>query len=341
MRTQPFIFTCIFLFFLTTSCSDDFVDEISTASETEEVEDTSSFIEDYSHLAPTSKKFTFLPNLVSFKASGLYPEGIEFDFRRNRFYVSSLSRGTIGIVTNDGVYTPFIEDEILTNTVGIHIDNIRDRIYVAIASFFERKGGIAGYDLKTGKRVLYVDLVDVLPNANIFPNDLITDFMGNIYVTDTASSVLYKINTKGKASVFLQDERLKPSAGFGINGITYHPLGFLLVASSDPKLFKVPVNNPKSFKVIDLPVGGLDGIQIVDFNTIYSVSNFANVVKFESKDIWETIELTDSYPVQGSSPTTLANAYFKTVYVINSSLSDFFGGTTPAIETFTIEKVVF
>lgn len=340
MKTQYLIFTGLFLTFLTTSCNNDLVEESPSTLEEESIEGSQPFFEDYSHLASTSKRFTFLPDMVSFTASGLYPEGVEFDFRRNRFYVSSLAQGTIGIVTNEGEYIPFIEDEILTSTVGLHIDNMRDRIYVAIGNLFENIAGIASYDLKTGKRILYVDLVGLIPDASPFPNDLITDFKGNIYVTDSNTSVLYKINTAGEASVFLQNEMLIPSTGFGINGITYHPFGFLLVATSDAKIFRVPINNPKSFTVIDLPVGGLDGLQIIDFGTMYAVSGFENVVKFKSKDAWQTIEVVDSYVVQGDFPTTLTNAYFKTIYVINSSLGDFLGGTNPPVETFTIEKVI-
>ncbi|WP_062057588.1 hypothetical protein [Aquimarina longa] len=341
MKTQHLIFMGFFSIFMATSCSNDLVEEVSSVPDKEVIENNQPFFEDYSHLASTSKRLTFLPDKVSFTAPGLYPEGVEFDFRRNRFYVSSFTQGTIGIVTNEGEYVPFIEDEILTATVGVHIDNIRDRIYVTIGSFFQNIAGVAGYDLKTGKRILYVDLVGLIPNTNPFPNDLITDFEGNIYVTDTGTSTLYKINTEGEASIFLQDEKLKPSVGFGINGITYHPFGFLLVASSDAKIFRVPINKPESFTAIDLPVGGLDGLQIIDFRTIHAVSNFANVIEYKSNDAWRTIELGSSYTVQGDFPTTLANAYFKTTYVINSSLDDLFRGANPPVETFTIEKVVF
>ncbi len=341
MKTQHLIFTGFFMFLLITSCSSDPVNEVLSISENENIEDKQPFSEDYSHLASTIKRPIFLPDSVSFTAPGLYPEGIEFDFRRNQFYVGSLSQGTIGIVSNDGQYTPFIEDEILTASIGLHIDNRRDRLYVAIGSLFENIAGIAGYDLNTGERILYVDLIGLVPEATPFPNDLITDNSGNIYVTDSTTSVVYKIDTQGEASVFLDDDALVPETGFGLNGITFHPFGFLLVASSDSKFFRIPIRDPQSFKEITLPVGRFDGIQIIDYKTIFAVRASSEVVLLNSPDLWQTIELVDTYMVQGDFPTTVANAYFSNVYVINSSLDDFVAGADPAVETFTIEKVVF
>ena len=59
------------------------------------------------------------PVTINFTQSGLFPEGLVFDPLHKRFYVSSTSRGSIGIVTPAGTYTPFIRDEVLTRTTGL------------------------------------------------------------------------------------------------------------------------------------------------------------------------------------------------------------------------------
>jgi hypothetical protein len=56
---------------------------------------------------------------IKFTQTNLFPEGVVYDKFNNRFYVSSVTRGTIGIVKKDSSYTPFITDALLTSTNGL------------------------------------------------------------------------------------------------------------------------------------------------------------------------------------------------------------------------------
>ncbi|MGB7395580.1 MAG: hypothetical protein WA913_14415, partial [Pricia sp.] len=243
------------------------------------------------------------------------------------------------IVSKDGDYEPFIEDDVLTTTTGLHIDNLRDILYVCITSMTGEAAGVAGYDLKSGERVLYVDLLGMTSGSPQFPNDLITDFYGNLYITDSFASVVYKIDRSGEASIFLDDDRLISSMGFGLNGITYHPFGFLLVATGDDVFFRIPVNDPESFTEVPLGIGGnVDGIQITSFRTILAVSG-SEVFKLRSRDLWRSVEVDGSYTVEGGAPTTLANSYFNKTYAVNAFLSEL--GSTPPKLDFSLELVDF
>lgn len=344
MKSLYYYTASIFVFIFTscekendpTSLSEENVNTIIEAEKnnTHIIEDGSQFVLDKKH-------FSFLPDLISFDQEGLYPEGVEFDFRRNHFLVSSLNFGDIGTVSFDGQYTTIIKDTILTSTLGLHIDNIRDRLYVAISDLSGNQAAIAGYDLTTKERVLYTDLTNLIPGPSLV-NDMITDYLGNIYITDSFASAIYKVNSEGEASVFLNDPSLIPSAGIGLNGITFNPLGYLLVGSSGKDvLYKIPINNPSSFTILELGIGGTDGIQITSLNTIYAVAGGSKVYKLQSMDNFNTIQIVDSFTTSGESPTTIANVYFGTVYVLHSHLVDFFTGTQPPVKTFSIEKVPF
>src|SRR5687768_3253163 len=72
-----------------------------------------------------------LPELVIAEFPSMHPEGIEWDAANERFLTGSLAQGTLFEIADDGTVTPFIEDEALTTTVGIHIDAETGRLLVA------------------------------------------------------------------------------------------------------------------------------------------------------------------------------------------------------------------
>ncbi|CAN5253601.1 hypothetical protein BH23BAC1_BH23BAC1_16360 [soil metagenome] len=60
------------------------------------------------------------PDKITFIQENLFPEGIEYNKRFNRFLVSSVTYGTIGQVLDDGSYTEIINDDDLISTLGLH-----------------------------------------------------------------------------------------------------------------------------------------------------------------------------------------------------------------------------
>jgi len=75
-------------------------------------------------------KQSMAPVQINFTEHNLFPEGVAYDPFHNWFYVSSAAHGTVGIVTFDGTYKPFITDETLTGTTGLKVDKARKRLWV-------------------------------------------------------------------------------------------------------------------------------------------------------------------------------------------------------------------
>jgi DNA-binding beta-propeller fold protein YncE len=164
---------------------------------------------------------------IEFEAPLVYPEGVAFNAKTNTYYVSSLTTGTIGTVDANGKYTVFHQDSTLKSSFGMKIDPKRNRLWVCTAdpnyskfkhpSTFKKASKIIALDLASGKRLATIDL-EPLYKGNHFANDLTLDDKGNVYVTDSFSPVIYKIDLKDKATVFAESD-LFTTKDIGLNGI--------------------------------------------------------------------------------------------------------------------------
>lgn len=291
-------------------------------------------------------------DLIFIERPGLFPEGIEYDSKRSRFLVGSVTEGTIYEIGLDGVSQPFIEDANFKSTAGIHIDPVRDRLLVAnfdpgiLSGLLVESDmtGVGSYDLTTGERLFFTDLSNLAEGEVHFANDLAVDSEGNTYVTDSFAPVLYKIDPTGEASIFTQNP-LFTNPSFGLNGIEYHPDDYLLVGVSgdgtDGGIYKIPLANPEQVTPVTLnttinPDGMIfhpDGSLIV-VNQILS-----SVYRLTSQDDWNTATVMATFDVPlGYDPTT-ATIKEDIVYVLYAHL-DKIGQLEPP-ERFEIVKVAF
>ncbi|MBN4048113.1 hypothetical protein JYU09_00875 [bacterium AH-315-O15] len=88
-----------------------------------------------------------LPELVvAERGGGFIPEGVEYDTKNGRLLTGSLSEGTIFEVHADGRLTPAVSDPDLVSSVGIEVDEPRDRLLVANADSSVFQGGSAAGD---------------------------------------------------------------------------------------------------------------------------------------------------------------------------------------------------
>ena len=200
-----------------------------------------------------------LPEVIEIEQQGIIPEGIEWDEEGQRFLVGSLTQGTIFQFDDMGAISPFIEDEDLVSTIGIHIDKMTNRLLVtntdANIAFNPAEAnpfaGLAAYDLATGERLFIVDMTDLYESPAQFANDVVNDADGNAYVTNSMAPVIYKVTPDGEASVFVENEAFDVE-GFGLNGIEYHPDGYLLVAvGTTASIYKVPLDDPDSLTLVE------------------------------------------------------------------------------------------
>jgi sugar lactone lactonase YvrE len=284
---------------------------------------------------------------------GLHPEGVEFDAANGRFLVGSVTQGTITEVRDDGTHRPFIEDEELVGSIGIHIDAANGRLLVANSDLgvfqdaaFAGQAKLGIYDLESGARLHMVDLGALLPEVRHFANDMTVGPDGTAYVTDSFAPVIYRVDLDGNATVLVEDERFSADP-VGLNGIDYHPDGYLLVAVMGAQAFvRVPLDAPDQLSDVTLsePVVG-DGLVLRPDGTLLVVgSSIADdgspspeVMILRSTDGWETAEIAAraSTPSQPTTATLRGDA----VWAVNPHFSGL--GAEEPVQVFEIFRVDF
>lgn len=292
---------------------------------------------------------------IEFEAPESYPEGVAFDAKANIFYVTSARLGTVGKVTKEGKYTELYADKSLKSTYGIKLHPDGKRLFVCVGdanyskfSTPETKKKMArliSIDLKSGKKAADIDLSLLIPGEH-FPNDLIFDSSGNVYVTDSFADAVYKVDVSGKATVFSKNELLK-SAGVGPNGIVYHPKGFLIVANNGSgSLIKIDMANPeKATKIkIDQFFPNVDGLLLNDENTLTLVQNGGvnKIFKVKTSDNWNSAHVTESTSLEDrfSFPSTAAMSGTET-WIMNANFSELVEGNNVPSKKFSLQLAVF
>ncbi len=271
---------------------------------------------------------TAAPEQIVIQKPGLYPEGIEWDEKRQRFLVSSAADGSITAVYDDATLTTVDSGDGLTSTLGTVIDEQRDRLLVTVADFAavddpNRPGEakLAIFDLASGRRTHLVDLGGLLPNARHLANDVTVDPEGNAYVTDSFTPVIYKVTPDGRPSVMVTEPRLGSPKGLGLNGIAFDPRGYLLAAvAGAEKLFRVPMDQPTKLTEVRLsePIS-IDGItRQSDGNIVVAAPFTPAVMWLSSHDDWQTARVVASAPVAATDSTTNTAIRDGNVYAINA-----------------------
>ena len=281
-----------------------------------------------------------LPAAIVAERGGFVPEGIEYDATNGRILTGSLTEGSIFQIHADGRVTTVVSDPDLVSSIGIEVDEPRNRLLVANsdrAVFEEASRGQAKlgvYDLSTGDRIAMVDLAatigDAPADAAHFANDVAVGADGTAYVTDTQMNVIYRVDTEYCASVLHQFGAVE---GLGLNGIVVHPEGYLLVAGGTT-LWKVPLDDPTGTSQVTLPeaVPGQDGMVWTADGRLVIVSNSDNrVVALTSEDDWATAELAGvaTYETQATTAAVVG----EDIYVIHPHFAD---ADPPSVERVTL-----
>ena len=252
------------------------------------------------------------PETIVAERNLFIPEGIEFDQTNARFLVGSLREGAVYQLEKDGRITPVIEDPELVSSVGIEVDEARARLLVvnSDSSIFTTGGTgqakLGVFDLNTRARIAMVDLSATLGDRTeetvFFANDVTVDDAGIIYVSDTRTGAIYRVDEDYEASLL---HRFTPSDEFAPNGIVYHPADFLLIAGGE-SLYKLPLDDPASASRVELTeaISGADGMVWMNDGRLAIVANRANrVVALTSTDDWATAKAAGiaTYDVMAST----------------------------------------
>lgn len=271
------------------------------------------------------------PVVIELERRGIMPEGIEYSSASDQFLVSSLTQGTIFGFGLDGELQPFIEDGDIPSSVGIEVDEANNRLLVAVSQFTAAFGGLGGdvtaalaaYDLGSGERLFFTDLGDLNQQSAPFINDVTVDDQGNAYVTDSSSDALYVVSPEGEASVFVRDERLT-SEEFGMNGIVYHPDGYLLVAVDG--LIKIPLDAPGDLSRVEAETAlRIDGMIFTPDHDLVAVASVGDsqgrsIVAVRSEDDWATASIIGTVITDGNATTVAQRGedfYYTKAYFTN------------------------
>lgn len=254
--------------------------------------------------------------------SALFPEGIAYSKSADSFFIGSFRYGEIYKVTPTGKMRLFAKSEKLYSILGVCVDEERNRLLAvtsdigaSIRKYPEGKAKLAAmvaFDLSTGELKQYVDLGHLLPKKSHLSNDLTVDDHGNVYITDSFSPVIYKVDINGSPSVFLSSKDFEGEA-INLNGIVFHSSGYLLVIKkSEGRIFKVPLENPQKFSEVklDRKFRAGDGLIVVDDNNLIVITNKIKGTNsntaflLNSKDKWNSAITLDSYQFKEVYPTT-------------------------------------
>lgn len=288
---------------------------------------------------------------IEFDSPEMYPEGIAYDSNSDVYYVSSARLGSIGKVTPQGAYTSLISDPSFKSSYGLKIHPDGKRLFACISDANYSKytspdtrkkmARLIGIDLATGRKTDDIDLSRLVPGEH-FANDLAFDAQQNAYVTDSFANVIYKITPGGQASVF-SDHPLFKTKGIGLNGIVYHPAGYLLTVSSGTgTIYKVDLSNPKNVTKVmteQFFVNG-DGLLLNSADKLVVVQNGGSdkIYELTSQDNWASAKLTASTLLADrfTYPATATKAQDK-VWVMNAKFSELTDSTGVPSRKFAIQ----
>ena len=312
----------------------------------------------------------FADTTITINNKGLYPEGVSYNSQDKHFYVSSVARGEVWKVDKQGDSELFAKNRKFVSTIGLKVDEKQNRLLVCISdpgvgenTSIASKGRLAGlavYDLTTKKEIAYYDLAHSLAFSNDkkghLANDVTIDDKGNFYVTDSFSPIIYKIDSNGNISILVSSPKWEVASGkFGLNGISYHPDNFLIVAHySTGKLYKIDLSKPNDFKEIAIlqasekwKAKGLDGLLLLNNKTLIAVNNDLSgrengnfIMRLSSSDNWKTAKLSGVMPTNATFPTTLTKRDDE-VFVLHAKLGPLFMGNKIPEKKFEIEPLTF
>lgn len=208
------------------------------------------------------------------------------------------------------------------SSLGIVVDRPRNRLLVVNADVIGNKySGLAAYDLSTWQRLFLTHLSG--PNdEKSFADDVAVDAEGNAYVTDAKASKIWKVGKDGKLlsvirnPLFIQKEWYKNLVA--LNGIVYHPDGFLIVIHTfSGNLYKIDIAKDDEVKLIKLNGGSLsfgDGLELLSPTKLVVAGNpSARLV--ESSDGWETATVVAKFKGPAHRLATAATVKDGRVYL--------------------------
>lgn len=291
---------------------------------------------------PDSPNASF-PERIDFIAERQYPEGVAYSADLSKFLITSIPLGKIGTVSTNGQYEDLLTPPELISGIGMKVAG--DYVFVCnsdrgisvksteLTAF--QTAELLVFNLKTKKLERRTKLHELIPaGERNFANDVTLAPDGTAYVTDSFSPVIYKVNPDGTASVLVRDDDNFSSTSFGLNGIVYHPDGYLIVANTGKqKLFKVDLKNGNSVTEI-METGPLpgDGLTFLNGNLYVVTGSGSRVAQLRSSDNWTKASIIKVHegPYTGATTSVAVN---NQIYTLNARI-----GTVGDAKDFSIQR---
>lgn len=271
------------------------------------------------------------PERINFVAERQYPEGIAYSSRLAKFLVTSIPLGKIGTVDTDGRYADLLTPPELIAGIGMKV--VGDRVFVcnsdqgrsirSTPATTRQTAELLVFNLNTRQLERRTDLAALLPAAEPnFANDVTIAPDGTAYVTDSFSPVIYKVTADGTASVLVRDDARFSNPTFGLNGIVYHPNGYLIVANTGQgKLYKVDLQKGNAISEVG-ETGALPGDGLTLLNgDLYVVTGGNRVAQVRSTDNWQTASIV-KFDASGYLGATTSVAVNNQIYTLNARIGE-------------------
>lgn len=195
------------------------------------------------------------------------PEGIAFDPAGKRFFVSSIYERKIVSVDTSGKVRDFsAETDGLWSVLGMKVDKKSNVLWATTTAFPQMKSfqesdagrsGIVKYDLASGKMVKKY----VVPGNDAHAlGDLTIDDAGNVFVTDSLTPIIYRIDAKtGDLGVFLTDPIFSSLQGLALT----RDEKIMFVADYSKGIFRIDMGTRKITQLVpdeNVTLLGIDGL---------------------------------------------------------------------------------
>ncbi|MDH5785102.1 MAG: SMP-30/gluconolactonase/LRE family protein [Chromatiales bacterium] len=291
-----------------------------------------------------------VPDIVKVNSDALYPEAVEWDEANGRFLVTSIRKGVISAVKDDGTTEVFASDPRMISAVGIELDAVRDRVLVCNSdpgagekSSRETAGKMAAlavFKLSSGELLQYVELATDKEGGH-FCNDIAIAADGTAYITDSFSPIIYKVSPDYQVSVLINNEAFTGES-FNLNGIVVKENYLLVAKMNSGQLFKIPLENPAEFSEVKVSenIQGADGLMWDAEGALLVIANSEvnSVIKFTSEDGWQSANVMGKAET-GKVFATTGTLRDGQVYVMHAMLHVLFNPETKEqLKSFDIVK---
>ena len=286
--------------------------------------------------AKQNSRLTASNYAFSLKEKDLIPEGMTYDPRQQKFYISSIYKRKIIGINLDGTSFDFTGEaqDGLYSTLGLRVDAARNQLWVVGVVNTPRpksmsqdefgKSAIFQYDLETRKLIKKYVLTDTL--KHLF-NDLVI-VNGSVYITDSENGTIYQINkeTQTFTPFYHWDWMFYPS------GITVSTDQQYLFVAHWAGVSRISLADTQSVMLQIKPnmtLTGIDGLYFYE-NTLVAVQNNAGpqsrIVKFElnkQMDAVTTSTVLESQNPLYNVPTSGTIVDDELFFIANSQLQNF------------------